>query len=361
MPPPNTPTVLACSTDKDPERQPLTIPITTKLDARRRVVMALGPGEYPYSSMPDLAPGDRIEVSAELEVTTDAEVAGSDCVGKPYHYNPRIKARLLLADSPNATARAPTTAVALGSSLSTVCTHEQHHHIVVFSDVSYTVGAAGLPWTGDSYLNLVVSAHHPRAKRGHVLLIGQNEPGSGGGPAYAKGDMGKINVVRYRGQPEPSGKVKSTTRIRNSQVPIRKQPTVVYSLRLGDLRKDEQLLMQAKMKSSNPHAYKARVSTQVVLTDSANGTGLHGSARDYAALKGEIGKYNGCNCLPGDTCTTRKFGTLRMLKDVTAPLFATLVVTSAAPPPGHAQAGDTLKILSGGALTVTRLPPEVTG
>jgi hypothetical protein len=155
--------------------------------------------------------------------------------------------------------------------------------------------------------------------------------------------------------------VKSTTRLRNSQVPIRKQPTVVYSLRLGDLRKDEQLLMQAKVKSSNPHAYKARVSTQVVLTDSANGTGLHGSARDYVAFKGEIGKYNGCNCLPGDNCTTTKLGTLRMLKDATAPLFATLVVTSAAPPPGHAQAGDTLKILPGGALTVTRLRPEVTG
>ena len=100
-------TVLACSTGKNAERKPLTLDIgTSKATATKRVVMSLGKGDEPYCSMPDLAPGDQIEVSAELQVTTDSRVPGPDCVSKPYSYDPKVSAKLLLAEGPKVTAPA---------------------------------------------------------------------------------------------------------------------------------------------------------------------------------------------------------------------------------------------------------------
>jgi hypothetical protein len=54
--------------------------------------MSLGRGTDADTSLPDLHPGDQLEVSAELEVTTDLttdELAlnrGKGCAGQPYDY-----------------------------------------------------------------------------------------------------------------------------------------------------------------------------------------------------------------------------------------------------------------------------------
>jgi hypothetical protein len=57
-----------------------------------QVIMSLGRGTDADTSLPDLHPGDQLEVSAELEVTTDLttdELAlnrGKGCAGQPYDY-----------------------------------------------------------------------------------------------------------------------------------------------------------------------------------------------------------------------------------------------------------------------------------
>ena len=123
----------------------------------------------------------------------------------------------------------------------------------------------------------------------------------------------------------------------------------------------EASFLSAEMKTSNPHPYTARVSTQVILSDKATGTDLHGPARDIGAFNGEIGQYNGSNCLPNRSLETHKYGTLRILKR-TAEAFVNLVVTSAAPPPEAGQpriapkASDAVKVDSG-KLGITRFPP----
>ena len=351
-------TVLACSSEKDPERR-LTIPITRAAGASKHVVMSLAPGHPAYASMPDLAPGDRIEVSAELEVTTDAPRA-SDAVGKPYGYSPKLLARLLLAGGGDATEPNGHTR-ALTPVKRETCDQAQHHHRLVFGGISYAVPARGLGWQGDTHLNLVISAHDSRAEDGDVLLVGQNEPPAGGKRAFAKGDMGKLSLVRYRGKPEPSGRLVSAKSLRNSHVAVEKsQPTVVYSMRLVNLKKDEQLLLNAKMTARNPHGYPARVSTQVILTDSPRGSDLHGHARDLGTFNGEIGKFNGTNCKPGKSYTTEKYGTLRMLKNSPTPLYVNLVVT-AGDPEHRAKANDAIKIEHGGFLNIRRLSPGVLG
>jgi hypothetical protein len=363
-----TPGILACSTDKYPEQLP-TIPIASKAeDAERHVVMLLGPGQHGYSSMPELESGDEIQVSAELEVTTDHRIADRDyCVSEPYEFAPHVRARLLLANGESVTENDGVNGIRIGETKRATCTQDEHHHRVVFDPDLYPV-RANLPWQGQSYLNLVLDAYHQDAVPGHVLLIGQNEPRQGAAPPYAKGDMGKINVIRYRGEPHPPVTVRRADVSRNSHVPVRKEPTVIYSRRLVGLRKREQLLMEARFDASNPYAYRARVSTEVIISDQLDGTDRHNAARDYVSFEGELGKGNGTNVPPGKMYKTRKYGTLRVLKDIPTPVFANLVVTSAAPMPAtphpgdpRPKANDAVPIVPGGYLQITRVSPDHLG
>src|SRR5436190_2135430 len=155
-------TLLACSTDKD-DPQPTQIPITRKAGASPKVIMTLAPGGPKYSKMPDLLPGDRIEVSAELEVTADAS-DNPDAVAVPYGYSPKIRASLILTDDPAKTHAKRAQRLA---SRGETCNHEQHHHRVVFDVPSHTVRAADV----GSHLNFVLSAHSRKAQDGQILLI----------------------------------------------------------------------------------------------------------------------------------------------------------------------------------------------
>jgi hypothetical protein len=66
------PKVLVASTRSDSELVQ-TIPITRRPGQSPRVVMSLGKGRRSNTSLPDLTPGDRLDATAELEVTTDCE------------------------------------------------------------------------------------------------------------------------------------------------------------------------------------------------------------------------------------------------------------------------------------------------
>jgi hypothetical protein len=364
------PGILACSTHKYPERLP-TIQIGNRAaDAERRVVMLLGRDQHGYSSMPELLGGDEIEVSAELAVTTDHPFPSPDyCVSKPYKFNPHIRASLLLANGDSITEEDDENGIKIGETKHEICTHGEHHRRVVFEPVRYPVRAKGLPWQGrQSYLNLVLRAYHHDAEPGHVLLIGQNEPRNGQLAPHAKGDMGKINVIQYRGQPHPPVTVGRADALRNSHVPVRKEPRVIYSRRLVGLPKREQLLMEARFDASNPYAYWARVSAEVLISDKADGTDRHNPAREYVSFEGELGKGNGTNVSPGGTYTTQKYGTLRILDDLPMKVFANLVVTSAAPMPAVFHPGDprpksdhAVRIMPGGYLQITRVSPEYLG
>lgn len=352
-----TPTLLAASTDKDPERH-LELPITRSKGADPRVVVGLGPSGPPYSSMPPLAPGDRIEISGELEVTTDASEPGSAVVRKPYQYDPVIEPKLVLADGPDVVKGDRRHGVTIATLPSQTCDQRRHHTLVVFDKITYTVPERGLPWQGVSHLNLVANAHHKQAEDGQVVLIGQNEPASGSTPAHAEGNMGKLNVVRYRGKPEPPGRRRRAEGLCSSHIPVLKDHrTVVYSLRLVDLKEGEQLLMRARLDVRNPHHYTARVSTEVVLADSPSKTETTGRSAHVAAFR-QIGKFNGTNCLRDSTVVLKKFGTMRVMKSSNEPLFVNLVATSA-DPEGGAEPDATVRPQRHGLLEIRRFGPDV--
>jgi hypothetical protein len=308
--------------------------------------------------MPDLAPGDRIEISGELEVTTDAPDAKS-AVGEPYGYDPVIDPKLVLADAANAA-----DGVALASLPSQVCDQERHHTLVTFAGVSHTVPRRGLPWRGRSHLNLVLDAHHPSARHGQVLLIGQNEPPPRpGGRPYVKGNMAKLNVVRYRGSPEPRFRRITARDPSSTHVPIRKgHETVVYSARLADLKRDEQLVVRGELHVSNPHHYAARFSTEVVVSDSQSGTDPTRAIAEACAFRGHICQFNGTNWLPESTAVVHKYGTMRVLRSANQPLFVNLAVTSSAPYlDENPDPSAAIRVLRHGFLEIHRFRPGAAG
>ena len=145
---------------------------------------------------PDLRPGDLLQVSAELEVTTDltpqqlADNNGKGCASHAYDYSPDLRALLLLTTDPAATRPSANVALRIGDPTDVTVTHDQHHWVVVFDRARLEVPAG---WTGQGTVNLVLDASNAAADALDCLLVGQNEP-----DGSVERDMAMISACRIR-------------------------------------------------------------------------------------------------------------------------------------------------------------------
>ena len=346
--------VLVGSTGNSPELVE-TVPIGTA--PARVVALSFGPGAKTDSPLPDIRAGDRLAVLAELEVTTDAEDPNHPgLLGTAYSYAPEVEATLLLASGPGETAAAPGRAVELARRWRRTVTHQQHHAVIAF-DASYDVPKGGPGWSGDSYVNVVVSASSPQASAGNVLLVGQNEKT----PTVVQ-DMAGIRIVRRRaGAADPPPRRDTSCRV--SGVPVAKTATVVFSTELETPAEGEQLLVRAALVTdAAPLGYAARISTRLFLADGPGQLEPGGTAAAIATWKGHVSKFTGFNCLPADGAqTSLKYGIAKIRSAPPGPLFVNLVAVSAAPFGGES-AGDALPIdTSKSVLEVVRYPPDLAG
>jgi hypothetical protein len=238
-----------------------TIPITQRSRADRRVVMSMRP-----RNLPDLNAGDRLMLSAELQVTLDCIRRAHSCAGRPYLFNARVGSQLVIGRGRNATAGRRATPVSRrkritcrGKPLSS----RQHHCVIVFKHASLNVERpAALPCEPRSCrINLVLDAHSRRARRGDKLVIGNNRPTGKIGQ-----DKGRINAVRLRPGSQAAPPKTITRRRRRRSVALDESPTVILSKRLVGLRKDEQLAVFARFTANVSRLpYTARVSSQLIL------------------------------------------------------------------------------------------------
>lgn len=350
----NVASVLIACTDVHPE-----IAETVKIsrDGKlRNAVMRLGPASIEQMGVPGLAPGDRLEFSAELEVTHDSPLAGAaDLVGKPYSYEPTIDAWLYLTSAEKGPLADLKHAIRIGKPQHEVCKVQQHHVRLVFPWDHYDVPKKGLPWTGPSQIVMLLAAHHPSALEGHLLLIGQNEPKTPTEPAHAEGDQGRINVARFRGKPHAKPTKTQSKQPVAREIARDKNQVVLYSVPIDDLVAGEQLLVDSSFSVHNPHHDEARITTEIVITDAPKGTGLHGAKRDRITCKGQLAKSNGSNCLPDSSYVTKKVGAGRVLKEMKGTSYVNLVAVSSNPETKTPDA-KTIKIESGGFLDVRRFP-----
>jgi hypothetical protein len=321
------------------------------------VVLSLGPETDSEMPLPELRGGDRMLAFAELELTTDADAPNHPgLVGNAYSYSPTVEATLLLAADPEAAEAKQGRAVELvGAPWRQAVSHQRHHAVVTFGDGKLRVPGEGLPWNGPAHVNLVVSASHPEAKPGDVLLVGQNEKT----PTVVQ-DMAGIRVVRFRpgDAPEPASERESNCRC--AAIPIAKQETVVLSHELAGLAQGEQILVRGRLVTdASGLAAAARISTRLFLADSPDQTEPGGTAAASLTWKGHLSKFTGFNCLPDEgPQASNKYGVATVREAPGRSLYVNMVAVSAAPF-GGAGATDRLRIETAKtALEVTRFPSE---
>lgn len=332
-----------------------TLPITRSPGANPRVVMSMGPGE-----LPELAFGDRVEVTAEMQVTGNCGHQDPRCRGPIYKYAPDVRGTLILAASENATGGPGT--LKISGTEHEECTQRrpdyEHHCVLVFTGAGFTIRDPGrLPCALDAcHINLVAHASHPQARSGELITVGGLRP-DGAIPQ----DRGRINVVRYR-DASPADFTSTTTEARQKRrIPPDLKRRVVYSKRLEGLEADEQLAVLARYATDISHLrYAVRTSVRLILAESPNATRQGDFVKANASLQGEVSENNGSNCTQDEgTCTALKVGVAEMRSDARGPLYLNLI-TVLGPKVLKARPEDRV-IVRGGGIEVTRFPPSVNG
>jgi hypothetical protein len=328
------------------------------------VVMSLPPKGQPLQS------GDGLSPSSEVELTTDCSTELPKCVGSPYSYDPTVDARLILTSSADPTGSGGTATV-MAQETGRTCTHEQHHCTLVFPfpDSPFAVSPPAPPCAsadGGCRLNLVISAYNPDATVGaDKLIVGEDEPDCCG---ITKQDKGRVNAVRLRPDvgDDPVGEVNTySSGPLVGSVPVRdtvsEGKTVVFSQRLGRLRKHEQLAVSGDMTTdiSALRYNRVLINSRVILADSRNATERSADVKKVEELSGEIAEPNGFNCTkdpPTNPCRTRKAGVAHLIRNSDNTLYVNLVVSSTPAKSGQAQQGEEVTIYPGGTLRVVHYP-----
>jgi hypothetical protein len=333
-----------------------------RLPGLGQVVMSLARGRDAENSLPDLRPGDRLEISVELEVTTDLtndELRinhGQGCYSKPYDYPPTVSASVILGVAETSTTPAPGTMTAATKTVAV--SHDAHHFVFVFNRAPVVVPTN---WRGRGSVNVILRANHTSATAGHCLLVGANEP-----DGTVQKDMGSISVSRIRGT-LAAPRVTREEQLRNRALSIRgdQPPRVLYSMPLTGLEANEQLTIYGRVLPSTAGLRtRARLSTRVFLADSpAQLEPQDGYAAQIAANKGRVAKNNGFNYLPGGSAPpTEKVGVVHIVEAMKPEKTVHLnLVGAGGDPSKKARAGDQLQIRPGGFLLARRFPAAAYG
>jgi hypothetical protein len=345
---------------------PETLPIRRHPGQGKKVVISLRPGD-----LPGLQTGDQLEVTAEVEVTTDCLQryrGGADCRGKAYRFNPRVSAALMLTDRQKSTTGLP-----LSETQQMTCRQKlparQHHCYMALAPPPFLVSDQDtLPCApGSCHVNLVMDASHRLARPGTRLLIGGNN--RGGDVEQGKGS---IDAVRIRppdsGQVPPPPPLGTTTHSTSERLatslslgdPPRK--AVVYSQRLEGLEEGEQLAVRAGMITGVRRLrHNAKINSRIVLADNPGDRDPGAISADVASEEGEITEGNGFNCTQRTTpCTTIKAGVLEIEEDASSPLYVNLTL-SISRVGGKAPGDKLVRVQESGGLQVIRYPAEQKG
>ncbi len=324
------------------------VPITRRAGAEPRVAMSLGPGK-----LPRLRRGDRLELSAEVQVTLECNEPEPRCLGDPYHYNPKLGVRLIAADS-----RRDRRGRQLGRK-QVVC-HQQrpreHHCVVTLTGAALRVRKLSkLPCPAKRcFFNLVLDASNPRARAGDVIVVGGVKP-SGAIPQ----DRGRINSILFRPGDARYPRPRRSRARRLNAIPLDLKRHVVYSQKLRRLERGDQLAATADVFTKEAGLpFSVRTSTQLILAERRDAVKPGPLARRTGG-QGELTEANGFNCTRDrEVCVTRKAGVLRVRRSARLggrfrPLFVNVVMVAGAKrvKPGG---GDRYEVLRRGGLAVTR-------
>jgi hypothetical protein len=336
-------------------------------EVREKVPIARAKGGDPKTvlslALPRLKQGDRLRFNGEVTVTTTCVDALERCVGRRYSFDPKLRAWIELAGAvSDAGGRRVFGRVAL--TCQQTRPNRNHHCPLVTGDSLRVQDPRRLPCSpSDCRLNMVVAAHHRRARGGEVVVIGADRP-----DGSIEGGKGRLNaaVVRRGRGVEAIVRRSSKRRARRLPASFDGGQRVVYSQRVSGLDAGDVLLVRAAQ-HTRIEQLPYFVATKVVVSARRNARTPGRLARRIVSRRGTATETNGFNCTLGPSafrspCKTRKMGlavverTPRDARGRPRPLFVNLVSRTF---PKRAQARlrayPPARILAGGGLTVTHL------
>jgi len=305
-----------------------TLPIAKNRDGKPRVLFSLGPGR-----VGDLEAGDVVRAQGEYQATICIK-AGSNqppqpCVGKVYPYNPKLTGRLVLSPSQRARDRR---AIPLSGLRALSCSqripHRNRHCLLVVHNGHKRLEE---PCSG-CYLNMIVSASHNRAKKGHKVTMGSFDDN-----LTIKQNRGGISMVRMRGAPLPDPRTK--TQKRRGKIKVANENgnldrKTIYTMPIRRPRAGDTYYVKSKFTAKIGHLpYNTALQNEILLgktRESNDPVGLYGIT-EYPV----VSPRNGWTCTRGKSghrspCTMRKGGILRFEKDSNDTYHLNLTLSSEA-------------------------------
>jgi hypothetical protein len=338
-----------------------TIPIARHAGAEPRVAISLGPRR-----MPTLRKDDGLRALGEVQVTNTCVLSEPRCIGRPYSFDPRVRAWLVVGRS--STAIGGRSARRISEREFVECgqrrPNRNHHCVLVISRAEMTVRAPRrLPCRPDRcHLNLVVSAHHPNAVDGNRLVIGADTPG--GAIKQGKGRVSALLIPA--GSDTVTRKAVSKRRVHRT-IPMDRSGsgwTSVYSVKLPNLRAGDVITARARQILDIAHLGNAVFdSSKIVLTQGRRKV-RSGPIAKRSGAPTHFTEANGFNCTQGHSayrtpCLSRKAGQIRIVREPVGrrgrpvPLFVNLIsrgFLKTAQPKRRTSA----HVLRGGSLRVER-------
>ena len=331
-----------------------TVPIARRAGQRTKSVLSV--------KLPDLERGERVRFNGEVTITLTCVDQISRCIGRSYRYDPKLRARIVLADEARQAGRG-TEPVSKTVSLTCQQTrpNRNHHCPLTIDGGSFSIGKLGkLPCRPTSCrLNMAFDAWNPRARSDEFVVVGADQP-----DGSVEGGKARLSAVVSKGRVEVAKR--STGREVNRVVPASFEggKTVVYSQRLDNLRAGDVLLVRAEQYTAIT-GLPYFVSDQIVVTTRREATRPSRLTRRAFSRSGLASETTGFNCTLGPSafrspCHTVKAGMAAVesvpknKRDGPKPVFVNLV-TRSFPKLAQARGYAPARIVDGGGLIVRRL------
>lgn len=283
-----------------------------KLD---RVAMSIGPDQFDPIQV-----GDRLRVNGEVQVSTTCVEEGPRCVGTHYEINPTVTARLVLSSEPSTSVGfLPLTDVRTVN-----CKQRRpnrnHHCTITLPNAETTISdLSALPCAPEAcYVNLIVGASSPKAKRGNKVVLGGDQP-----DGTVEQDKGRLNLVQAH-PTVPLPQTSQTSTLVEPNLPLTigdsEKRRVVYSLPIAAPQQGEVLTFDTSFRTDiTALRFNTFISSRVILGETPTSAKATGLAKRATAYKGQGTESNGFNCTLGisgypNPCTTVKAGALQITR-----------------------------------------------
>lgn len=274
-----------------------TIPITRKPGQKTRSVLSLGP-----TRLGELPVGGAIEGASDVELTIcirpnpNHPGRGQPCVGRYYDFNPRFTARLVVSRSARS---ASTHSLPVGPPKRFTCTEKAgrrtRHCVQQLGFSTARIDERVKSFCTSCHLNLLVTAYHPQARKGQRVVVGTSDDRK-----RIRQGRSQLTAIVY-----PSEAAQRPRRSSLSRRPLVARPPVaahgqsfrervVYSQRIEDAKRGDQLVVEARPTVANGHLpYPTRAHYWIVASKHRRGTE---QTKRLVEQPGDVAVANGFTC-----------------------------------------------------------------